>query len=189
MVNKAENRYVFIDTETGGIIPEKHNLLSIGLVVWDKNCGIIDSKEWFVKSTEYIVTEKAKEINKFNLEEHQKKSLPGKFVINEILEFVYQYFDKNIAIPLIGHNVQFDINFLKYFMKCENRSFNKHFSHRSIDTYSIFKVLSIVGKIERNIDSSAEAFSYFGIKVSNRHSALGDCLATVELFEKLLKLL
>lgn len=39
MINKAFNRYVFIDTETGGTIPQKHSLLQIGLVIWDYNDG------------------------------------------------------------------------------------------------------------------------------------------------------
>ncbi|PXV93383.1 DNA polymerase-3 subunit epsilon [Lachnotalea glycerini] len=186
MINKAENRFVFVDTETGGVIPEKHSLLSIGLVIWDKKDGIIDKKEFFVKHSYYIVTEKAKEINKFEQQEHKEKALAGEEVIKNILEFIYGYFDKNTAIPLIGHNVQFDINFLKVFFRDENRSFNQYFSHRSIDTYSVFKSLVLAGVISDNIDSSADAFRYFDIKVNNRHSAIGDCVATVELFEKLL---
>ena len=61
----ANNRYVFVDTETGGLIPTKHSLLSVGLVVWDKSLGIVDQKEVFIKSKRYV-TEKAKSINKFD---------------------------------------------------------------------------------------------------------------------------
>ena len=35
MKNYSDKRYVFIDTETGGIIPGKHSLLSIGIVIWE----------------------------------------------------------------------------------------------------------------------------------------------------------
>lgn len=188
MEKTASDRYVFIDTETGGTIPDKHSLLSIALVIWDKNQGILDSKEWYIKCKEYIVTAQAKRINKFDMFEHEKKALPGKVVINEMLEFVYKYFDENVAIPLVGHNVQFDINFLKKFMSSENRSFNQYFSHRSIDTYSVYKMLVIAEKIESNINSSSEAFSHFQIDVKNRHNALEDCMATVELFDKLLEI-
>lgn len=44
-------------------------------------------------------------------------------------------------------------------MKKENRSYNEYFSHRSIDTYSIYKMLILGDIIEKNIESSAEAFS------------------------------
>lgn len=189
MINKAEDRFVFIDTETGGTIPEKHSLLSIGCVIWDKSIGIIDKKEFFIAHNRFIITKKAQEINKFNRKEQLQKAEKPQEVIESILEFLYEYFDKKVAIPIIGHNIQFDINFLKVFFRKNNRSFNQYFSHRSIDTYSVFKTLVLAGVIETNIDSSSEAFKYFGIKVDNRHSAIGDCIATVQLFEKLIQLI
>lgn len=189
VINKAEDRYVFIDTETGGTIPEKHSLLSVGCVIWDKNIGIIDEREFFIAHNRFIVTKKAQEINKFNRKEHMKKAEQPQEVIDSILNFLYKYFDENMAIPVIGHNIQFDINFLKAFFRKNNRSFNQYFSHRSIDTYSVFKTLVLAGIIEANIDSSSEAFKYFGIKVDNRHSAIGDCFATVQLFEALIQLI
>lgn len=189
MKNRAANRFVFIDTETGGTIPNKHSLLSIGCVLWEKDIGVIDQAEFFVLSKRYIVTQKAKEMNSFNINEHNHLAHEPKMVIEEMLGFFFKYFDKNTAIPLIGHNVQFDINFLKVLFKKNNRSFSKYFSHRAIDTYSVFKTLVLSDRIGVNIDSSAEAFKYFGIKVNNRHSALGDCMATVELYENLLSLI
>ena len=52
----------------------------------------------------------------------------------------------------------------------------------------MFKTLVLAGIIETNIDSSSDAFKYFGIKVDNRHSALSDCIATVQLYEALIQL-
>lgn len=187
MRNKTGNMFLFIDTETGGLIPAKHSLLSVAFVIWDINVGIIDSTEFFIKSKRYVVTEKAKEINGFNRDAHNMKAKDQKSTINEMIEFLYKHFDKNVAIPIIGHNVQFDVSFLKVFFEKNGRSFNQYFSHRIIDTYSVFKTLEISHKIDGSIDSSADAFKYFQIKVENRHSALGDCEATVKLYECLLK--
>lgn len=189
MLNIANNRYVFIDTETGGTNPDKHSLLSIGVCVWDFELGILAHKEFFIKNDEYIVTKHAQEMNKFDLNEHKLKSIPPNDIINSLLDFCKKYFPDNVAIPIIGHNIQFDVNFLKKLFKDNNRSFNQYFSHRYIDTYSVFKTCVLAGLIDKNLNSSAEAFSYFGIKVKGRHSALGDCIATVELYEKLLNLL
>lgn len=189
MKTRAGNIFLFIDTETGGLIPTKHSLLSVAFVVWDINIGIIDSAEFFVKSRRYVVTERAKEINGFDREMHNQKAKDQKVVIDEMFGFLYKYFDKNTAIPIIGHNVQFDVNFLKVFFEKNGRSFYQYFSHRIIDTYSVFKTLEISRKIDKNIDSSADAFKYFQIKVENRHSALGDCEATVKLYECLIKIL
>ena len=46
--------------------------------------------------------------------------------------------------------------------------------------------LFISGKIPYQISSSSKAFDYYGISVQGRHTAIGDAIATVELFDKLL---
>ena len=67
-----------------------------------------------------------------------------------------------------------------------HRSYEKTFSHRIVDTYSILRFMRDAKKIELESLTSAKAFSYFGIKVEGRHSALGDAEATMRLYEKLL---
>ena len=42
-------RLLFIDTETGGLNPEKHSLLSVGFVVWDSVLGECYSAEYRLK--------------------------------------------------------------------------------------------------------------------------------------------
>lgn len=189
MKNFSDKRYVFIDTETGGIIPGKHSLLSIGVVIWEAGYGILDKKEFFIKSEKYVVTKEAKRINKFDEVKHNKLAKLPRIVIKELLEFLRMYFNEEAYIPLAGHNVQFDINFLKVFFSEHNRSFNQYFSHRVIDTYSVYKTLILSGLIDENVNSSHEAFNYFGIQVEQRHDALSDCIATVELYEKMLSLI
>lgn len=189
MKDISDNRFVFIDTETGGTIPEKHSLLSIGLVVWDSLNGKLAEKELFVKNDAYIVTKEAKKINKFDEAFHNTIAESPEIVIKNMLSFLRIYFPENVFIPLAGHNVNFDINFLKVLFKRQNRSYNKYFSHRTIDTYSVYKTLILSGLIDKNLNSSHDAFSYFDIKVAERHNALSDCMATVELYEKMLMLI
>ena len=47
----------------------------------------------------------------------------------------------------------------------------------------------IAGRIKENLNSSADVFKYYNIKIKNRHSAIDDCLATVELYEKLINII
>lgn len=189
MKNYSKDRFAFIDTETGGINPNKHTLLSIGVVIWDCSQGILAEKEFYIKSKRYVVTKEAQKINKFDRVEHNHLAQDPKCVIEELLSFLYQFFPADTYIPIAGHNVQFDVNFLKVFLKKNNRSFNQYFSHRVIDTYSVYKTLVLSGLISENLNSSADAFSYFDIKVSQRHNALGDCIATVTLYEKMIDLI
>lgn len=188
MRDKTENRLLFIDTETGGVDPQKHSLLSIALVVWDSSDGVIDSKEFFIKHNEYIITSEAKKINKFDIDKHELVALDAKSVIGDIRVFCAKFFPDDNLIPLAGHNTQFDVSFLRVFLESQGRSFNQLFSHRILDTYSIIMYLIYAEKIPPNVVSSAKVFQHFGIKVNGRHTALGDALATVKLFERLLEL-
>ncbi|MEI3403261.1 MAG: 3'-5' exonuclease [Blautia wexlerae] len=181
------SRLLFIDTETGGVDPNKHSLLSIGLVVWDSYDGLIYEKEYYVKQREYVITQTARQINKISLED-LRKATSTKRIIEDFHKIKIQYFGEYQGIPLAGHNTQFDVQFIKKMFLDSHRSFGKVFSHRILDTYSILRYLYDSGRIDDKIESSAKAFSFFGINVEGRHTALGDAKATMQLYEKMLKM-
>jgi len=56
-------------------------------------------------------------------------------------------------------------------------------SHRSVDTHSLLKLLSWMGRIPEAACSSDGALAHFGVvvPVPERHTALGDARATVKL--------
>lgn len=177
---------LFIDTETGGIDPSKHSLLSIGLVLWDATIDtIILSKEFFIKNDHYSVTKTAQKLNHFTKQHQDNYGVDEKVVIQFFSQINEKYFNKK-GISLAGHNPQFDIQFIKKMYKENNRSYEKTFSHRVIDTYSILHYLYDQGKLTLDNNSSASAFSHFRIHVDGRHTALGDAKATLELYKKLL---
>lgn len=178
------NRLLFIDTETGGLDPQKHSLLTIGVVVWDKSLGELFSAEYAVKADEFVVTKSALRINHFNEEKHKEMAISPVEIVCKFHEIKTKYFQEVNTIPLAGHNTAFDIQFLKHlFISC-GRSFEKLFSHRVVDTYSIMKYLVDCGCIPDHISSSAKAFEYFGITVDGRHTAIGDARATMQLYSK-----
>lgn len=182
------NRILFIDTETGGVNPNKHSLLSVGLVVWDASEGIVYSNEMFIKSKEYVVTNTAQRINHFNPKMHDENSIEPKEFFALIEKINKQYFQEFKGIPLGGHNTQFDIGFIRKLYEDNGRSYEKIFSHRVIDTYSILKFLCDSGKLHLDYISSAKAFKKFGIVVNGRHTALGDAIATARLYEQMILL-
>lgn len=180
-------RLLFIDTETGGLDPEKHSLLSIGLVVWDSESGECFSDEYRLKYNQYKITKTARKINKLVDSDFDNSILPEQ-MIAKLEEVKNVYFADYSAIPLAGHNTHFDVQFIKKMFKNNHRSFDKLFLHRIVDTYSILKFLQDCNIIEENINSSAQAFKYFKITVDGRHTALGDAVATMHLYEEMIKL-
>ena len=181
-------KLLFVDTETGGIDPTKHSLLSLALVVW-QDFKIIDTKEILINDGVLSVTEKALEINKIDLKHHKEVALSPNESIKEIDFFISKHFRSEEKITLAGHNVNFDVNFLRFFLNQRDYSFSDKFSHRFVDTSSILYYLYLANKIDQKAVSSQDAFDLFGIDTEGRHTAIGDAIATAKLFSSLLYLI
>ena len=179
-------RLLFIDTETGGLDPEMCSLLSVGLCVWD-NGKVIFEQEIYIKDDVYHTTSSALSINNIDIRQLDAVGLTKQAVIN-IIKGIQSYFFDNKPMVMVGHNVSFDSAFIKKLYKDVGEDYQKVFSHRMIDTASVLRFLYYAGVLKENIAASDKAFDYFNIQVNKRHSALGDCQATVELFNKLIAL-
>ena len=181
------DRLLFIDTETGGLDPDRHSLLSLAMVVWEDR-EIIDSQEILINDGILSVTEEALSVNRIDIDQHKLTAIPPSLAIEEILQFTGKHFHGEEKITLAGHNVHFDISFLRSFFSGNNRDFSLYFSHRIIDTSSILHYLFLAGHIKQKAISSDDAFDLLGIEVSGRHTAIGDAIATALLFTRLLLL-
>ena len=182
------DKILFIDTETGGIDPASHSLLSLALVVW-KELEVRASIEILVNDGVLNVTEKALEINGINLSEHKKKAVSPVLALQQVDQFLDLHFSRDEKIILGGHNINFDVNFLNAFLTRNGYNFQQRFSHRFVDTSSILFYLYLTGKMKRKLTASQDAFDYFGITVPGRHTSLGDAVATAQLFSKLVSIL
>lgn len=182
------DKLLFIDTETGGTDPASNSLLSLGLVVW-KELEVRASLEILIDDGVFNVTEKALEINRIDLGEHRKRAVSPTVAIRQMDEFINSHFPGDEKIVLGGHNVNFDVNFLNAFLTRNGYSYQQRFSHRHVDTSAILFYLYLTGKIKRKLTASQDALDYFGIAVQGRHTALGDAVATAQLFSRLVGIL
>lgn len=181
-------KLLFTDVETGGVLPEKHSLLQVGMAVAEDG-NIRDTMKFYVKSDVYHVTAEALSINKLDLtsEQFQNGCNNQDGCIN-IINFIQKNFVNEKPI-LVGHNVNFDKNFLTRFFINNDMNLEKYISYRMIDTMSLIRALIDIGKMPPTAASSKGAFDYFNIKVEKLHDALDDTLATVELYQKLTALM
>jgi len=181
--------YLFLDVEAGGLDPRKHSLLSLGLVVGGPQ-GVRHSLEILIKHDPYVVTEGAMAVNRINLETHTARALDPATAMVVLDIFLAQHFPQTCRpITLVGHNVGFDRDYLAVFLDSQGRLLEPRFGHRVIDTHSIAAGLRDAGRLDvPNLGSSA-LFEHFGIHVPDekRHTALGDALATFELYWKLVE--
>jgi DNA polymerase-3 subunit epsilon len=186
-------KILIIDTETGGIDPLQHSILSLAGVVWAD--GLTGPHfEVLISEPIFSVTPKALEINHIDLVEHCQRALPPSQAMQTVQSFLTKNFGDQLSsgekITLAGHNVGFDIGFMRRLCRLAATDFETLFSHRTLDTAAILRFLSLAGILPDRSFGSTEAFQFFGINLPEkmRHTALGDARATCELLTKLIEL-
>ena len=152
------------------------------------NFSIVDKIEILIDEGELKVSRESLAINKIELNVHRKLADAPRNAINKMKTFLNNHFLSGEKITLAGHNINFDVNFLRKFLQRNHEDFNLYFSHRFIDTSSILYFLYLAGKINEKAISSDKAFKLFKIKIARRHCALDDAVATAELFTRLLEI-
>ncbi|MEA3506890.1 MAG: 3'-5' exonuclease, partial [Elusimicrobiota bacterium] len=133
MNNLAEKlNLLVVDTETGGFEPQTHSILSIGMVV--ANCNeIVDSIEINIKEENIIADKESLQVNKIDIDEHVKTAISPAETIEEINKFTQK--QKNLIrddlgrVVIAGHNIFFDIDFMRRLYRLGNSDYRKYFSY------------------------------------------------------------
>ena len=106
-----ENPVLCIDTETGGFNPKEDALCSVAVVLPNGD----NAKEWFIYPYDKNYNKKAMEINNLNNKLLKDKGITINQFKLEFLKYIKENFHVSTygKIQLLGHNVSFDIGFLK----------------------------------------------------------------------------
>lgn len=183
-------KVLVIDTETGGLDPEKHSILTAAGVVLDFTTGNI--KELFhimINEGSINANFGALKVNNINLNDIIAHGLSPQNAVSEIEQKLANEFGDRSMITLAGHNVGFDIAFFKRLYKlAENNNFENRFMHRNIDTASIIQFLQLSGKADpkekANLDFLLK-FANIELEKNVRHTALGDAIVTAQALRNL----
>ncbi len=181
-------RYLVFDTETGGLDPLVHDLLSLGCVASEEG-AIVASVEILVKHEPYRVSAGGMKVNRIDLVKHHAAALAPAEALKAFDAFCAAHFG-SAPITLLGHNIAFDQAFLGAFFRSQGRELEPRFNHRTIDTHALAAGLQDAGKLPKGLRlSSGALFDFFGIapESDKRHTALGDALATHHLYWKLVE--
>lgn len=179
-------KILFLDTETGGLDPQKHALLQIGGVLWEDG-EIMREFEFNLANTwDRDWTEEALAINGIDLA-NLKTSDPS-FAIDALIDIAEHCYEPKQKCVVAGHNVNFDIGFLKVFFDDMGYKWDDHFSHRTLDTAGILNFMAAAGKYQAKSASLDTALEYYQIPIDQgkRHGALVDAKYTAILFNRLL---
>ena len=178
-------RLFVIDTETGGIDPTRFSLLTFAGAIWEDG-QILETIHFSIREARVKVEPEAMSINRIDLKEHQKNAIPPKLAVAQLNALLDRAFPET-QIPIAGHNVNFDVSFLRRLYRLSGEEYPSRFSRRHVDTASVLTFLDICGLISLDKPSLDNALRLFNISYSpeSRHTALGDVLATCELLNRM----
>lgn len=175
----SETRFVVLDTETTGLNPKTDRILSIGAVaVINDQILLEDCFESYLKQEAFNNDSIA--IHEITPGESSKADNP-KQAMEDFIEFLG-------GAILIGHNIQFDFQILSN--ACQ-RQLGFPLLNKSYDTVDLLKRtedhFAFPEKYkgaDLGLDSLCDRFH---IPMHDRHTAMGDAMATAILFSRQLK--
>jgi len=157
--------YVALDLETTGLQPERDAIIEVGAVKFREN-EVLETWSSLVNPQRPIPHKITQLTGITQAEANQAPTLSS--VISSLRRFVKDY-------PIVGHNVSFDLGFLK--------RYNLFLDNPAIDTFELASIL-LPHAARYSLGTLADAL---GITFPTRHRALDDALATKDLFLGLLQ--
>lgn len=175
-----------LDLETSGVNPQKHSILEIGIIPLDDNKPKFHC---YVRPHHIAWSDFAKQNFQKFADRWMAEAVPEQEALHRLDHYLANTFPGK-KLTLIGHNVGFDVSFLKKLANDSNLEEIPGLSHRAIDTHTLLFLLNLKGKLPDRALTSDGAFRHFEIEVPEelRHTALGDAAATKELFKKVIAL-
>ncbi len=166
--------FTVFDTETTGLNPDGGDeIISIAAV------RIVNNRIAYQDIFEELVDPKRDiPMESYNIHGINYEMLKGKPDISTILPLfkIYTY-----DTVLVGHNIAFDMKMLKV----KEESTNTRFSNPVVDTLLLSAALNPINN-RHDMENIAKRL---GVNIIGRHTALGDAIATAEIFLKLIPVL
>ena len=171
MLQNVDN-YVLVDIETTGLSPVNDEIIEIGAIKV-KDCKIVDQYNELIKINRKL-SPFITNLTGITDEMLNKGKLPT-IALKEFIDFV----DEDV---IIGHNVNFDLGFLKN--KCK-KYIDYSLNNRYIDTMYLAKKL-VPNSINYKLETLA---NYFNVSYKGAHRGLKDVEITYEVYNCLRKLM
>lgn len=182
--------YLFLDTETGGLDPDQHSLLTAAFEVTEDDFTHKDLFYTSLPHAVYKIDADALSINGIDLVVHHKEAskLTGASErFEQWLNSWYIYNDGKL-LTAVGWNIPFDLGFI-YAQLLHRKTFQRYVSYHVIDAMVLAECFVRVGKLPRDVTRLTKAAQHFSINIDGAHNALVDAQLTKEVFKKLLEML
>lgn len=190
----SQRKLLIIDTETGGLDPQEHSILTLGAVVWNDG-GIDDEILLEIAEPEIIATAGALKVNGIDLDRLRETGDTPLMAVQKLKVFLQKNgFFK--AAHLGGHNVAaFDWGFVRRLFRLAGEPIEKTLHYRMLDTMTLALALEQAGRLPTMRSMGLDALcTHFGILIraggkDAPHNALEDARATAKLLTRMLDMI
>ncbi len=175
--------YVVLDCETGGLDATKNPILEIALVILDTDLNEVLRYETYIKPYDSLeVTKEALRANGIKMQEVEKSGISKKEAQANIVSVLRKSMGgshhPSRRPVVVGHNINFDIDFLIEFFKGSKFNWKDLVYDIYIDTQADAK-RAFPNAPNLQLGTCCEMA---GVKLIGAHRAMPDTLATADLF-------
>jgi DNA polymerase-3 subunit epsilon len=197
------SKYLVIDTETTGLNPDKHTIITLSASLFDSNYNLVSSFDGYNDSwEEYECDLNALKVNGFrfgnrsNIGENiknlaLKEQLKNQFASYSCLQYMIKSFSNYLATNekidyVIGMNVKFDLSFIHATSKLTKVNLDNAIPHKVIDPLVVANALFDSGVLKdiKSINSK-NLYEKFDIPYQGIHNSHVDVQLTFELWKKM----
>jgi DNA polymerase III epsilon subunit-like protein len=184
-------KYFIVDCETTAPPHKNGTLLTVYADLLDENFKVIDSIDLKIRPDDgiYRVDPYSMQVNGIDLVKHHKKATKESKASGSLQDFICRNNMGQQRLVVIGHNVSFDISFLKRLITA--KFWDQNFSRKVIDTGSIAEFLCLTGLLPNSeqMNCSLKGLAeHFGFSYDGAHEAKFDVQLTLNVLKRLLAL-
>jgi DNA polymerase III epsilon subunit-like protein len=177
---------IFFDLESGGFEKTKNALCELGAIVVNSNNEIIDKLQFYVRPYK---REASDELHSYKPDAMavngitEQQIAEGHLIELVLLKFIKLIVDHEVQ-TVIGHNSDFfDVKWISYLLG----RFTPHQQYfdqlRKVDTMKLAQAKIDCRPANYKLGTLC---AYYGIEITDAHTAIGDCTATLELYKRLI---
>ena len=166
--------FIAIDLETTGLIPKEESIIEVSAIKF-KN-GKEESTFTYLLAPDKLISPFIEDLT--GISNEMVKGKPSFLdILDELIDFIGN-------MPIVGHNVQFDINFIKYH---SNDRYDLSETNLVCDTYLLSKFI-LFSNEQYSLESISE---FYNLSTEGSHRALNDARNSgkilIRLIEELVK--
>lgn len=190
-----EKFFMAFDSETGGFLPEKADLLTVYFGIFDEELKKVDELYLKLKPNDRlpIAEEQALKVNGINLKEHVEdpETITYEEGTQKLKTFLKKYakgVGRNSNMRPLGYNVPFDIKWVQFYL-LPAEEWENILHYKFVDVMQNVDFLKDCGWFPPDLGSLGTVVDYLQIPKRNAHNAKEDTLMTVDVRKALLELM